>query len=87
LTATLRVATGLIVELPPHFGSAIHTKTARVGPADAEGWITLELSFASFEAARDRILGLGGGVEVLEPRALRRSVLDYAERIVALYTH
>jgi len=43
------------------------------------------LSFESFEAARDRILGFGRGVEVLEPVALRKSVLDFAEQIISLY--
>ena len=84
-TATLRVAPTLIAEHPRHFGSAIHAKLAQAGPPDAEGWVTLELSFESFEAARDRILGFGRGVQVLEPRALQISVLDYAEQIVALY--
>jgi predicted DNA-binding transcriptional regulator YafY len=86
-TATVRVAPGFIPELPKYFGSTIHTKIARAGPPDSEGWIRLELSFESFEAARDIILGFGRGVEVLAPCALRRSVLDYAEQIVALYTH
>ena len=45
----------------------------------------VELTFASLEAARARLLGLGRVVEVLEPRALRASVRDYAEQIVALY--
>lgn len=84
--ATVRVAPGFVPELPRHFGHHIHAKIAQAGPPDAEGWIRLELSFASFEDARDRILGFGRGVEVLEPRALRRSVLDYAEQIVALYS-
>jgi predicted DNA-binding transcriptional regulator YafY len=46
----------------------------------------LELFFESLEAARERILGFGRGVEVLEPPALRGSVLDYAEQIVGLYS-
>jgi predicted DNA-binding transcriptional regulator YafY len=84
-TATLRVAPGFVPVLPRYFGS-IHDQVARAGPPDEEGWIRLEFSFESFEAARERILGFGRGVEVLEPPALRRSVLDYAEQIVDLYT-
>lgn len=86
-TATVRVAPPFIPELPRYFGNHIHTKIAQAGPPDAAGWIQLELAFESFEAARNRLLGFGRGVEVLEPRALRRSVLDYAEQIVDLYTH
>jgi predicted DNA-binding transcriptional regulator YafY len=84
-TATVRVAPGLISELPRYFGNTIQTRISEAELPDAEGWITLDLSFASFEAARDRILGFGRGVEVVEPRALRFSVLDYAEQIVSLY--
>ncbi len=86
-TATVRVAPSFIPELPRYFGNHIHTKIARARPPDGKGRIRLDLSFESFEAARERILGFGRGVEVLEPQALRRSVLDYAEQIVALYTH
>jgi predicted DNA-binding transcriptional regulator YafY len=86
-TATVRVAPDFVPELSRYFGNYIHTKIAQAGPPDAEGWIRLELSFESFEAARDRILSFGRGVEVVEPRALHRSVLDYAEQIVALYRH
>jgi predicted DNA-binding transcriptional regulator YafY len=86
-TVIVRVAPTFVPQLPRHLGSAIHTKVAQAGPPDADGWIRLELSFESFEVARERILGFGRGVEVLEPRPLRRSVLDYAEQIVALYTH
>jgi len=85
-TATVRVAPNFIPELPRYFGDPIRTRIAQAGPPDAQGWVRVELSFESFEAARERILGFGRGVEVLEPRALRRSVLDYAEQIVALYT-
>ena len=72
--------------LPRYFGERIRDKIAQEQP-DAEGWITLRLFFESFEVARERILVLGRGVEVLEPLALRRSVLDYAEQIVTLYAH
>jgi hypothetical protein len=86
-TATVRVAPTFVPQLPMYFGQAIHVQIAQAGPPDAEGWIRLELSFESFEAARGRLLGFGRGVEVLAPRALQRSILDYAEQIVALYTH
>ncbi|MGZ9223435.1 MAG: WCX domain-containing protein [Anaerolineales bacterium] len=35
--------------------------------------------------ARTRLLGLGRAVEVLEPEALRRSLVDFAEQIVGFY--
>jgi predicted DNA-binding transcriptional regulator YafY len=83
-TVTVRAAPNFVPELPIYFGDAVRDQLARAGPPDAEGWITLQLSFESLEAARARLLGFGRGVEVLEPWALRRSILDYAEQIVAL---
>jgi hypothetical protein len=52
---------------------------------DADGWVTLDLPFESFIAARTRLLGLGRAVEVLEPETMRRSLIDFAEQIVGFY--
>jgi predicted DNA-binding transcriptional regulator YafY len=82
----VRVAPSFLSELLRYFGDHVRTRIAQAGPPDADGWIALELPFESLEAARERILGFGKGVEVLEPLALRMSVLDYAVQIVALYT-
>ena len=80
-----RVAPGLHRHLPQLFGEPMRDSIAKAGPPDAEGWLTLILPFESFEAARGRILGFGRAVEVLEPAALRDSVLDFATQVVALY--
>lgn len=75
-------------EFVPHldriFGPAMRESIAQSVP-DAQGRITLELPFETFEHARERILGFGRAVEVLEPEPLRRSIQDFAEHIVALY--
>lgn len=81
----VRVAPVFLSVLPMYFGERIKERIQQAGPADAEGWTHLELAFESLEAARDRILSFGRGVEVLEPWALRRSILDFAEQIVDLY--
>jgi predicted DNA-binding transcriptional regulator YafY len=52
---------------------------------DGDGWVTLDLPFESFVAARSRLLGLGRAVEVLEPESLRKSLVDFAEQIVLFY--
>jgi predicted DNA-binding transcriptional regulator YafY len=82
---TVRVAPALVPILPQYFGDRIRDAIAQAGPPDDEGWITLTLSFETLPAARERILGLGSAVEVLEPQALRRSVVDFATEIVAFY--
>ena len=80
-----RVATALIPILPQYFGDRIREAIAGAGPPDGEGRITLTLPFETLEGARERILGFGGAVEVLEPEVLRRTVVDFAAQIVALY--
>ncbi len=83
--ATVRVAPQLAPWLPYYFGEQIRDKVDRAGTADLEGWIRLTLPFESLEQARDRLLALGGAVEVLAPRALRASVADYATQAAARY--
>ena len=85
-TTTVRVAPDVVQHLVGRLGQQFHEQAEGAGPPDADGWVTLELSFESLEAARERILSFGRGIEVLEPPALRRSVLDFAEQIVDLYT-
>jgi predicted DNA-binding transcriptional regulator YafY len=75
----VRVAPDFLPVLPYYFGKGLLDTLGDAGEA------ILELPFESFEAARDRILSLGRGVEVLAPPALRASVLDFAQQIVALY--
>ncbi len=85
-SATVRVAPDFISELPRYFSNAIHARIEQPESTDEDGWIRLELKFNSFEDTRDRILSFGRGVEVLSPLALRRSIMDYAEQIISLYT-
>jgi len=84
-STSVSVAPSLLPLLPKYFGALIQERFSVSSTPDDEGWIQIELSFESFDAARERILGFGRGIEVLEPRALRRSVLDMAEQIVDLY--
>ncbi len=81
----LRAAPNLVQQLPFYFGDTIREILAQAPPPDAEGWIVLTLPFESEPAARARILGFGRAAEVLEPEALRKSVIDFAEQIVAFY--
>ncbi len=48
--------------------------------ADKPGWLKVSACFDHFFTARTMLLGLGSAVRVLEPKALRLSVLDYAEQ-------
>ncbi len=83
--ATLRVAPEEVRYLPHFFGEGIHAVIEQAGPPDAEGWLTLSLTFETLPIACARVLGMGTMVEVLEPQELRDSVIDMAAKIVAFY--
>jgi predicted DNA-binding transcriptional regulator YafY len=82
---TLRISWEAIPLLPQMLGQRANLLLDQAGPPDAEGAVTLTLTFESFEAARSQILGFGPAVEVLEPAELRESVIEQATRIVAFY--
>jgi predicted DNA-binding transcriptional regulator YafY len=81
----VRIAPNLIPLLPLYFGDRIRDQLAGAGPPDAEGWLTVTLQFERLETARARLLGFGRAVEVVEPEALRQSVVDFATQIVSFY--
>lgn len=83
--ATLRISPGMLPYLPLFLGRRVLDQGASAGTPDAQGWVTLVLPFENLEAARERVLSLGSAVEVLEPEALRCSVIDYAQQIVSFY--
>jgi predicted DNA-binding transcriptional regulator YafY len=82
---TVRVTPGLAPLLPAFFGEGIRERLAQAAPADPEGRVTIELSFESLEAARERLLAFGAGIEVLRPEALRLSMIDFAGQILRRY--
>jgi predicted DNA-binding transcriptional regulator YafY len=83
---TVRVAPALFPLLRRRFGEEIERASgAEVRTADAEGWLTLVLPFETLPEARECILGCGGAAEVLEPEALRLSVIDFAGQTAAVY--
>ena len=82
---TARLAPELVRELPRYFGDGTLAAMAKAGAPDEHGWVTLTLPFEHFYAARDKILSLGAAIEVIEPEALRLSVIDFAEQIVNFY--
>jgi predicted DNA-binding transcriptional regulator YafY len=58
----------------------------QIGAQDAEGWYTLHVTFVSRDDARSRLLGLGTGVIVIEPEALRDSILETARAILEFHS-
>ncbi len=81
-----RISPDFLPTLPLIFGDGIYTLIEQAGPPDEQGWLTLPLTFDSFETARATALGLGTGAEVLEPGELRDSVADMAHRVARFYS-
>ena len=77
----LRVAPDLI----PYLSMIMGYSLAADGTPDEQGWTVLKLAFVSFAEARSTVLGFGCAAEVLEPQALRWSVIDFAQQIVGFY--
>ncbi len=84
-TARVRVSPEAMPNLAEYVGDRARGGLLPLSPPDAEGWVTLDLPFESFFAARTRLLGLGRAVEVLEPESLRKSLVDFAEQVVGFY--
>ncbi len=79
---TVRIAPHFAAELPHYFGDQVIDQLESWPEDD---WNTVTLYFESLPAARARLLGFGSAIVVVEPRALRASIQDYAAQIVALY--
>jgi predicted DNA-binding transcriptional regulator YafY len=52
-----------------------------------EDWVTAELSFGTRGMAFERLLGLGAGIEVVDPDDLRTGIADAIGRMSELYAH
>jgi len=81
----VRAAPLIVSLLLLHSGEGVHSKKEPDESKESGKWINLELTFESFESARTRLLAYGGDIEVLEPRALRLSMRDFAEQILSRY--
>jgi predicted DNA-binding transcriptional regulator YafY len=82
---TARISPDLIPFLGRYFGDQARAILAEASQPDEKGWLTIGLSFERFENARERLLGLGRAIEVLEPEALRKSIIDFAGQISSFY--
>lgn len=80
-----RVSPGLFSLLHIFVGEAAPQAVREAGPPDKKGWLTVTLRFNSFWDARKNILNMGRDIEVLEPEALKLSVIDFACQITDFY--
>lgn len=82
----LRVHPDVLSMLPVYVGGQTGLDKFSQDEQDETGWTTCELRFGSHEEAREKLLQFGGAIEVIEPIALRYSLKDYAEQILAVYS-
>ncbi len=83
--ARLRMAPSLLGKLRYYLGETVKFATCDTLPADHRGWREVDIEYENFFAARQSILNYGRAAEVLEPEALRCSVIDFARQIVDYY--
>jgi predicted DNA-binding transcriptional regulator YafY len=81
---TLRLAPHFVPQAQHYLGDTVHAAIEQATP-DEQGRVSIVMAFESLEEARSRCLSLGYAVEVLEPEALRKSIVDYAEQIRKVY--
>ncbi len=81
---TVRVTKRALPSLIRRFGARVRDQLA-AAPEEPDGSRILTLNFRWIDEARERLLPLGNGVEVLEPYTLRASIADVAEQTARLY--
>jgi predicted DNA-binding transcriptional regulator YafY len=82
---TVRASSGAIQVLPEILGDAVLPAIAAAGPADAEGWRSLTLTFEHEAAAAHRLAGFGDLIEVLTPPAVREHLIATARATLRLH--
>jgi predicted DNA-binding transcriptional regulator YafY len=60
-------------------------RVEKVGEADEEGWVKVEMRFQFEEEAAEFVLSFGPKVEVVDPPVLKERVLDLARSVLAFY--
>ncbi len=81
----LKVAPELLTKLHFYLGEAVKYIISENIPVDDSGWRVVMIQFDNFFRARESILNFGSAAEVLGPKALRLSVVDFAKQIVDFY--
>jgi predicted DNA-binding transcriptional regulator YafY len=85
LEVTVRASPRALGIFPEILGDSVRGALDRAGPADADGWRRVVLTFEHVAAAAYRLSGFSDLIEVLEPEQVRDAVVDYARRTLARY--
>ena len=83
--ARVRISKDLVPYLREILGDRYPLPQPKPISNDKDGWVSMDLQFESIQEARTNLLGLGRAVEVMEPEALRKSLVDFAQQVADLY--
>lgn len=75
----------ILPNLHLYFGDMAKFTISEAELARKRGWRVVTILYEDFFKVRERIVNLGRAVEVLEPEALKLSVIDSAKQILDLY--
>jgi predicted DNA-binding transcriptional regulator YafY len=79
----LRLAPRAARALPRHVDqTAAREALAAAGPADADGWVEVDLAVEAEDVALGQLMALAPDVEVLEPASLRAAFADVGARLL-----
>ena len=84
LITKLLVAPRAVAYLEERYG-ATRDVDAGVGDCNLRDWVPVRVTFTDLYEARKELLGLGGAIRVVTPKALRLTVADFAAAAAALY--
>ena len=85
IVVTLRVSPEALSALPALLAEVARSRLEQAGEPDEHGWRVVTLPFTSSDVARASLLALGPRAEVLQPEALRDSLLEWATQTLAAY--
>src|SRR5438552_3869110 len=85
IAVTVRLDQSVFAVLPEVFGDNVRAAMSEASRPDDDGRRTLTLTFESELAAAHRLLGFGGGIEVVEPAAVRERIVHGARTALERY--
>ena len=68
-----------------YFPGFLQGRYEQIGQPDRDGWYILRVTFDSRQEAQARVMGLGTGAVVIEPKELYADILQAAQAIVEMY--
>jgi len=81
----VKASPGLVSKLDIYLREVEKYMVNENGISDDRGWKEVTILYENFFRARESILSLGRAAEVIEPEALKVSVVDFARQIVDYY--